>query len=222
MKRLIFIVSIVVLFSSCFTLSDGNIGSSSAALSTNNFKYLRTVNGKSQSVMILGLGGLNDGLVKKAVNYLRKDLKSNQALTNITIDKNVTFWFGGLIINQKIYASADIVEFNNEQSSFIRPSSQRGKKKAKKDVSALDITNPKIIEKEKIGDPDRITMDKVMIESTEYKVDDKIIYAQGMSRKEAVIQAISKKGKRYLFDILIIEDKTIKTVKSGNIFPYIP
>ena len=112
MKQLIFLLSVIVLFSSCFTISDGNIGSSSAALNASNFRYVETVNGKSQAVMFLGLGGINNGLVRKAVNSLRKDLKPNQALTNITIDKNTTVILGGLLINKTIYISANVVEFD--------------------------------------------------------------------------------------------------------------
>ena len=120
MKRLIFVLSILVFFSSCFTISDGNIGSSSAALNASNFRYLETVNGQSQAVRFLGLGGINNGLIRKAVNSLRKDLKPNQALTNITIDKNITFILGGLLINKTIYVSADVVEFDKEKSPIKR------------------------------------------------------------------------------------------------------
>lgn len=112
MKKLIFILPILLFLSSCFTLSDGNLGCSSAELSTNNFKYVSTVYGTATSSKFLGLGGLNRGLVRKAVDELRKDLKPNQALANMTIDKNNTFVLGGLIINQTIYVSADIVEFD--------------------------------------------------------------------------------------------------------------
>ena len=120
MKRLIFVLSISVFLSSCFTISDGNIGSSSAALNASNFRYVGTVNGQSQAVKFLGLGGVNNGLIRKAVNSLRKDLKSNQALTNITIDKNITVILGGLLINKTIYVSANVVEFDKEETTIKR------------------------------------------------------------------------------------------------------
>jgi len=70
MKNIFSILTIVLFFSSCFTISDGNISnSSSATLSTNNFEYVKTVEGQSSSVMFLGLGGLNGGLVKNAVKF---------------------------------------------------------------------------------------------------------------------------------------------------------
>ena len=92
-------------------MSDGNIGSSSADLSTNNFKYVKSVKGKSQTVMILGFGVANAGLVANAVEDLKGDLVDNQALINIALDKNVTVWFGGIVVNKTVRVSADVVEF---------------------------------------------------------------------------------------------------------------
>ena len=52
-----------------------------------------------------------DGLVKNAVNELRKELNANQVLTNITIDKNNSTILFGLIIKKSFHVSADVVEF---------------------------------------------------------------------------------------------------------------
>ena len=57
------------------------------------------------------MGGSNDGLVKNAVNELRKELNANQVLTNITIDKNNSTILFGLIIKKSFHVSADVVEF---------------------------------------------------------------------------------------------------------------
>ena len=111
-KKILAFSTIALLLSSCFTISDGNISnSSSAMLSSNNFRYVKTVEGKSSSTMIFGMGGSNDGLVKNAVNELRKELNANQVLTNITIDKNNSTILFGLIIKKSFHVSADVVEF---------------------------------------------------------------------------------------------------------------
>lgn len=113
MKKLIFILPIALFLSSCLTLSDGNLGQwSSVELNTNNFKYVTTVHGSATASYFLGFGGLNKGLVRTAVDELRKDLKPNQALTNLTIDKGNTFMFGGIIMSKSVYVSADVIEFN--------------------------------------------------------------------------------------------------------------
>ena len=204
MRRLLPVLFFATILSSCTILSNGNIGSSSASLNTNNFRYIKTVNGESYTVYILLQGGGTTGLVRKAMNSLRSNLQDNQALTNITVDKNHTLLFFGLVIFKKIEVSADVVEFY-----------QGSDKIQDEDQNRIDSTSELNLE----GEPNRETVNEVVIDEIEYKVNDRIRYAKGTSRKDAVIQAIIKQGNKYRFEILIIEDNETKIVRPGNLYP---
>jgi hypothetical protein len=204
MRRLLPVLFFATILSSCTILSKGNIGSSSVSLNTNNFRYLKTVNGESHTLFILGQGGGTTGLVRKAMNSLRSNLQDNQALTNITVDKNYTLLLLGLVIFKEIYVSADVVEFY-----------QGSDKIQDEDQNRIGSTSELNLE----GEPNRETVNEVVIDEIEYKVNDRIRYAKGTSRKDAVIQAIIKKGNKYRFEILIIKDNETKIVRPGNLYP---
>ncbi|MAJ89655.1 MAG: hypothetical protein CMD08_00040 [Flavobacteriales bacterium] len=216
MRRLLPFLFFATILSSCTILSDGNIGSSSASLHTNNFRYLKTVNGESHTLFILGIGGANDGLVKKAMNSLRTNLQDNQALTNITVDKHHTVLLFGLVIFKEIYVSADVVEFYQGSDKIQVEYQNRIDSKPELNLEG----EPNLgVQEEMIIEPNRETVNKVVIDEIEYKVNDRIRYAKGTSRKDAVIQTIIKKGNKYRFEILIIEDNETKIVRPANLYP---
>lgn len=120
MRRKIFtiLVSLILTFSltGCFTLSQTSGITDGAALSSANFDYINTVYGTASTSYILGLfGGTVAGMTpeQKAIEQLKKTagLKSNQALTNISVTSSEDWILCGLVIVKKVYASGDIVEF---------------------------------------------------------------------------------------------------------------
>lgn len=112
MKKIIFIFSITLFFSSC-AFHTGYM-SNSAALSQNNFSYVKkNLVGESTATYIFGFGGLaRKNLVEDAKSDLMKNsnLTDGQALANITVNFKNTLITG--IYNQvKCTVTADIVQF---------------------------------------------------------------------------------------------------------------
>lgn len=111
--RLSLALSIAIMFSSCASALTGSM-TNSAALSSNNFTYLkRDIQGKSQATYVLGIGGMKrEAIVKEAkANMLQNfALRDNQTLANVIVDfKYSTFL--GIVATTKCYVTADIVEF---------------------------------------------------------------------------------------------------------------
>jgi hypothetical protein len=100
--------------------------SDSAALSTNNFKYIKNdVRGSSQATYVLGFGGMGKyALVAEAKeNMLSKiQLKDNQAIVNTTVNFKNSFFFGFIVVTTNCIVSADVVEFTSNNIEPISSS----------------------------------------------------------------------------------------------------
>ncbi len=112
MKKILFVLSIAIAFSSC-AFHSGYMANS-AALSQNNFSYISTkATGESTATYIFGFGGLaRKNLVEDAKADLLKTNKlgNGQALANITVNFKNTLITG--IYNQvRCTVTADIVQF---------------------------------------------------------------------------------------------------------------
>jgi hypothetical protein len=112
LMKLSVLAILVFTLSSCAT--HYGFMNNSASLSEANFSYARqSISGTSQTVKILGIGGLGDAsLVEKAKQNMLEEytLQDNQALVNVTVD-----WRDSRIVlvkTTKCTITADIVEFN--------------------------------------------------------------------------------------------------------------
>lgn len=118
MKKIIlksvFILSIVVLLTSCAAGLSGSM-SDSASLSSKNFTYTqKNVQGMSQATYVLGFGGMKrEAIVNEAKQIMlaNNPLRNNQAIANLAVDFKYSS-FLGIVNTVKCYVSADIVEFN--------------------------------------------------------------------------------------------------------------
>jgi hypothetical protein len=127
MKCIKFLLLIAVLshFNSCVTIHSG-IPTSSGVLSSPNFKYVKeNVSGKSTSSYFFGIGGnLHTGMIAEAKEDLMSTypLKSNQALVNVIVDIQST-WFPGNFLWQTYTCryTADIVEFVESKEIHYLP-----------------------------------------------------------------------------------------------------
>jgi hypothetical protein len=115
MKKYLLIIFVFVLgsflMSGCVA-SFGGIMSGSAALSSNNFKFVKLAQGEAKTTSVFGIGGTGkNALVADAkANLIQKNpLKEGQTLANVCVDfKHATY----LIVNvSKVTITADIVEF---------------------------------------------------------------------------------------------------------------
>ena len=123
MKKNLFLISIVILLSSCvgFTyVTPPN----SVALNQGNFQFIKTVSAETKATYILGIGGMSSSATSDVVNALTEnaELERNQALANIHIKTTTKFWFGGLVCKRTITATANVVEFyDTETKTFYKP-----------------------------------------------------------------------------------------------------
>ena len=117
MKKLFFIITSIVIFSSC-AFHNGHM-TDSASLSTNNFKYAKTqIQGSEKSTHVLGIGGLGkQALVDEAKRNMLfgNELQPNQALANISVNWKTSFFI--VFSTTKCTVTADIVEFNSIDNS---------------------------------------------------------------------------------------------------------
>jgi len=116
MKMKLFTLLLTTLaFSSCITFYSGTT-TSSAALSSNNYKYIaKGVQGTASVTQWLQIfAGYKHTLINDAKNNIltRYQLKDNQALANITVDLKDDLILGTLIKKTKCTITADIIEFN--------------------------------------------------------------------------------------------------------------
>jgi len=114
----ILIFLIIGLLSSCAT-HHGYL-SSNAVLVDNNFSIIGLGVGESESVKVLGFGGLKkDALVFDAKDdlYNKVELKQGQALTNITVDFKKEFYL--VFSKTKVIVTAEIVDFNSNVNGTI-------------------------------------------------------------------------------------------------------
>jgi hypothetical protein len=109
-KLAIFAV-LISLLSSC-SIHSGFMNNS-ASLGEANFKYVHQgIYGTSQTFKVLGMGGFGiSALVHRAKEDMMEsiDLKSNQALVNVTVNWKKTTYI--LVTTNKCTVSADVVEF---------------------------------------------------------------------------------------------------------------
>jgi len=116
MKKLYYIIILSTL-TSCLSVHSGYI-TSSAALTSNNFKYLnKSVLGKSDVFYFLIFGGftrnalVTDAFSDMKINY---PLKDNQVYANTAVNFKTSNYFFGVVNSVKCTVSADIVEFNEK------------------------------------------------------------------------------------------------------------
>lgn len=108
---------IIYLLSSCAT--HHGFLSSNAVLINNDFKIIGLGIGESESLKVLGFGGLKkDALVFDAKNdlYKKVELKQGQALTNITVDFKQEFYF--IYSKTKVIVTGEIVDFNSSNDKL--------------------------------------------------------------------------------------------------------
>ena len=107
------ILLVTVLLTSCSGYHSGYMASS-ASLNSANFSYIKQdATGKSTATYILGIGGLaKETLVNNAKQRLliENPLKSNQALSNLTVNFKNSFILG-IVSTVTCTVTADIVEF---------------------------------------------------------------------------------------------------------------
>lgn len=121
MQKLIRYLSIsvfAVLLTSCYAVHSGMM-TGNAALSDSNFEIVDFAVGTSETIKILGVGGLNtDAMVLDAKRNLYENhpLKKGQALANVTVDfktSNLLF-----VMKTKVTVSAEIVDFNPNEKNI--------------------------------------------------------------------------------------------------------
>ncbi|MBN2681822.1 MAG: hypothetical protein JXR58_04900 [Bacteroidales bacterium] len=115
--RLLHIIVITVFLNSC-AMHNGVL-SSNAVFADKNFKVIGIGIGESQSIKILGFGGLKkNALVFEAKDDLYKKtcLKQGQILTNITLDYKHEFYI--VFSKTKVTISGEIVDFNDEANDL--------------------------------------------------------------------------------------------------------
>jgi len=87
----------------------------SAALSTNNFAYVkRSVQGTAKAIYVFGIGGLKrQALTEEARKDMMENfpIQDNQAFVNITVSYKYTFVLPFFMQN-KCTVSASVVQFN--------------------------------------------------------------------------------------------------------------
>ena len=115
MKKIIYVLVCAVVLSSCTAMHEGYM-TSSVALSSNNFSYVKKgISGSASVSYILGMGGLaTDALVSDAKESMLSEnpLKENQALVNLTVNFKHSSYFGLLYMETTCTVTADVVEFN--------------------------------------------------------------------------------------------------------------
>jgi len=109
-------------FSSCVSVSKGYV-TPGFMYQPNNFHYLKTVEGSHAESYFLGMGGdiKGIGLNNTALKELKINakLKSNQTLINVAYDNKTSYFLGGIIISNKVFITADVIEFTEKELSEI-------------------------------------------------------------------------------------------------------
>jgi hypothetical protein len=115
MKKIIPILLVGFLLSSCAAFHSG-IVTDSASLSSANFSYVnQNVQGSAATTYILNIGGLGrETLVSDAKMEMMKSnpLEDNQAYANMSVNFKRSFILGFLIQKMQCIVTADVVEFN--------------------------------------------------------------------------------------------------------------
>lgn len=111
-RNVFFVLVVIFSISSC--AFHGGTYSSSANISSSNFKIVKTVSGQSKTLKVLGIGGLGkDALVAeaKATLLFKYPLAENQILGNVVVDSKTSFLL--VVSIQRVTVTADIIEFSN-------------------------------------------------------------------------------------------------------------
>jgi len=173
--KLSIIVIIVLSFSSC-AIHNGYMNNS-VSLSHANFSYTQTsISGTASTLKFLGIGGLEkSAIVEEAKKDMLKKypLKSNHALTNITVNWKSGFYF--IVMTNQCTVTADIVRFYNADES--------------RDVEAenIDVTQKKSIVQTKF-----VVGEKVRYKDTFKSIEGVIIKIEGYNY---FVKYTDKKGK---------------------------
>jgi len=112
-RKILVVMSIFFIFTSCVTIQNYGNFNTSASLTRNNFIIKEIAISKSQSTSVFGLFAKEGGLVREAKIKLYKNykLKKNQALANATIDISHSYFL--IFTTTRVVLTADIVEFYN-------------------------------------------------------------------------------------------------------------
>jgi hypothetical protein len=114
MKTKFFTLLSLLFLASCVSVHTG-MPSSSASLSSNNFKYvIKDAKGSASVTQFLSLiPGFKETLINDAkMEILKKyPLKDNQVMANITVDFKNNLIFGPVVRTTKCTITADIIEF---------------------------------------------------------------------------------------------------------------
>ena len=110
--RALSILALCLFLNSCITISQLDAFETGTALSSSNFRYVKSVEGQASGVYIAGLFGSNNNATA-AIKAMKKDaqLKENQALANVSVDESYDVVLFGIVIFTHAYATADVVEF---------------------------------------------------------------------------------------------------------------
>lgn len=113
----VFLILLMVGFSSCSSILSGyNSFGTTTVLSQPNFDYVKkNLTGTSSAAYILGIGGMNrTALINEAKQSLLSNypLKSNQALSNVTVDFKNSNFVGLIYVKVLCTINADIIEFH--------------------------------------------------------------------------------------------------------------
>ncbi|MBS2098810.1 DUF6567 family protein [Carboxylicivirga linearis] len=116
MKQIIFSLISILFFSSCAVHS--GIITGNASINDSNFRIVGLAVGQASTKQIFGIGGLKkDALTLEAKRNLYKNypLQQGQALANVTVDYKRSFF--PVICKTEAIVSAEIVDFNSTNNN---------------------------------------------------------------------------------------------------------
>lgn len=118
MKKALFILAIsAMFFTSCAVHSglttNSNLSSTEVVLSKNNFKIIESVQGSSEAIFILGIGGLTkDALISEARNNMLSTaniIGNSRAIINERVEVKHSLF--PLVRHYKVIVSGHVIEF---------------------------------------------------------------------------------------------------------------
>lgn len=117
---------ITCLFTSCLSLNQCPVVTS-ATVTSNNYRVLREVEGRTTQVAVLGIGGASRKLQERNavdVMYANAKLKPGQAIINVNVNCTQSIYVFGLVMTIKTIARGTVIEFTDEASQSIVETSQ--------------------------------------------------------------------------------------------------
>ncbi len=109
------LVFIACLFTSCLSLNQCPIVTS-ATVTSNNYRVLREVEGRTTQVAVLGIGGASKKLQERnAVDdmYANAKLQPGQAIINVNVNCTQSIYVFGLVMTIKTIARGTVIEFTD-------------------------------------------------------------------------------------------------------------